>query len=63
MTKAIFATAADLIVIVDRDLAVAQNSPGTEFLWLRRRRRHGASVFALMHPDDRAVVELASSGC
>jgi len=60
MTKAIFATAADLIVIVDRDLAVAQNSPrGQSFFGYDDDVAMGASVFALMHPDDRAVVELA----
>ena len=60
MTKAIFAAAADLIVIVDRDLVVAQNSPrGQNFFGYDDDIAMGGSVFRLMHPDDRPAVELA----
>src|ERR1700691_1351575 len=60
MTKAIFAAAADLIVIVDRDLVIAQNSPrGQSFFGYDDDAASGASVFQLMHEDDRADVELA----
>lgn len=60
MTKAIFAAAADLIVIVDRNLVIAQNSPrGQSFFGYGDDLAMGASVFALMHPDDRPVVERA----
>ena len=60
MTKAIFAAAADLIVIVDRDLVVAQNSPrGQNFFGYDDDIAMGGSVFRLMHPDDRPNVELA----
>jgi PAS domain S-box-containing protein len=60
MTKAIFAAAADLIVIVDRDLVIAQNSPrGQNFFGYDDDVAMGASVFRLMHPDDRPAVELA----
>jgi PAS domain S-box-containing protein len=60
MTKAIFEAAADLIVIVDRDLVIAQNSPrGQNFFGYDDDVAMGASVFRLMHPDDRPAVELA----
>ena len=60
MTKAIFAAAADLIVIIDRDLVIAQNSPrGQNFFGYDDDAASGASVFALMHPDDQPAVELA----
>jgi PAS domain S-box-containing protein len=60
MTKAIFTAAADLIVIVDRDLVIAQNSPrGQNFFGYDDDVAMGASVFRLMHPDDRPAVELA----
>jgi PAS domain S-box-containing protein len=60
MTKAIFAAAADLIVIVDRDLVIATNSPrGQNFFGYDDDLAMGASVFALMHPDDRPAVEVA----
>jgi PAS domain S-box-containing protein len=60
MTKAIFAAAADLIVIVDRDLVVARNSPrGQNFFGYDDDIAMGGSVFRLMHPDDRPNVELA----
>ena len=60
MTRAIFETAADLIVIVDRDLMIAQNSPrGQNFFGYDDDVTMGASVFQLMHPDDRPEVELA----
>jgi PAS domain S-box-containing protein len=60
MTKAIFAAAADLIVIVDRDLVIAQNSPrGQNFFGYDDDIAMGASVFQLMHPDDRPAVEQA----
>jgi PAS domain S-box-containing protein len=60
MTKAIFAAAADLIVIIDRDLVIAQNSPrGQSFFGYDDDAASGASVFQLMHEDDRADVELA----
>ena len=60
MTKAIFAAAADLIVIVDRDLVIAQNSPrGQSFFGYDDDIAMGASVFQLMHPDDRPGVERA----
>jgi PAS domain S-box-containing protein len=59
MTKAIFAAAADLIVIVDRDLVIAQNSPrGQNFFGYDDDLAMGASVLRLMHPDDRPTVEL-----
>jgi len=58
MTKAIFATAADLIVIIDRDMVVARNSPqGQNFFGFPDDVANGASVFTLIHPDDRDVVE------
>jgi PAS domain S-box-containing protein len=60
MTKALFEAAADLIVIVDRDLVIAQNSPrGQNFFGYDDDAAMGASVFRLMHPDDRPAVELA----
>jgi len=60
MTKAIFAAAADLIVIIDRDLVIAQNSPrGQSFFGYDDDAASGASVFQLMHEDDRPAVELA----
>jgi PAS domain S-box-containing protein len=60
MTKAIFAAAADLIVIVDRDLVISQNSPrGQNFFGYDDDIAMGGSVFRLMHPDDRPAVELA----
>jgi|SRR5665213_1265120 len=60
MTRAIFEAAADLIVIVDRDLVIAQNSPrGQNFFGYDDDVAMGASVFQLMHPDDRPAVELA----
>ena len=58
MTKAIFAAAADLIVIVDRDLIISRNSPrGQSFFGYDDDVAMGASVFQLMHPDDRPEVE------
>ncbi|MGB8196194.1 MAG: PAS domain S-box protein [Acidimicrobiales bacterium] len=58
MTKAIFAAAADLIVIVDRDLVISRNSPrGQSFFGYDDEVAMGASVFQLMHPDDRPEVE------
>ena len=58
MTKAIFAAAADLIVIVDRDLVIALNSPrGQNFFGYDDDAAMGASVFQLMHPDDRPAVK------
>lgn len=58
MTSAIFAAAADLIVIIDRDMVVAQNSPqGQSFFGYPDDVANGASVFTLIHPDDRAEVE------
>ena len=60
MTKAIFAAAADLIVIVDRDLVIALNSPrGQNFFGYDDDDAMGASVFQLMHPDDRPAVKSA----
>jgi PAS domain S-box-containing protein len=60
MTKAIFAAAADLIVIVDRDLVIAQNSPrGQTFFGYDDDIAMGGSVFRLMNPEDRPAVELA----
>ena len=60
MTKAIFAAAADLIVIVDRDLVIAQNSPrGQNFFGYDDDIAMGGSVFRLMHPDDVPAVEQA----
>ncbi len=60
MTKALFEAAADLIVIVDRDLVIAHNSPrGQNFFGYDDDVAMGASVFRLMHPDDRPAVELA----
>ena len=60
MTKAIFAAAADLIVIIDRDLVIAQNSPrGQNFFGYDDDVATGASVFRLMHPDDQPAVERA----
>ncbi|HXC19450.1 MAG TPA: PAS domain S-box protein [Acidimicrobiales bacterium] len=60
MTKAIFAAAADLIVIVNRDLVIARNSPrGQDFFGYGDDLALGASVFTLMHPDDRPAVEAA----
>ena len=60
MTRAIFQAAADLIVIIDRDLVIAQNSPrGQNFFGYDDEVAFGASVFGLMHPDDRPAVELA----
>jgi len=60
MTRAIFEAAADLIVIIDRDLVIAQNSPrGQNFFGYDDDLAMGASVFQLMHPDDRPAVELA----
>ncbi len=58
MTQAIFAAAADLIVIIDRDMVVARNSPqGQNFFGFADEVANGASVFSLIHPDDRAGVE------
>jgi PAS domain S-box-containing protein len=60
MTKAIFAAAADLIVIIDRDLVIAQNSPrGQSFFGFPDDVAMGASVFQLMQPDDQPVVKQA----
>jgi PAS domain S-box-containing protein len=60
MTKAIFAAAADLIVIIDRELVIAQNSPrGQSFFGYDDDAAMGASVFRLMHEDDRPAVERA----
>jgi len=60
MTKAIFAAAADLIVIVDRDLVIARNSPrGQNFFGYDDDDALGASVLQLMHRDDRPAVEAA----
>jgi PAS domain S-box-containing protein len=58
MTQAIFAAAADLIVIVDRDLVISRNSPrGQSFFGYDDEVAMGASVFQLMHPDDRPEAE------
>jgi PAS domain S-box-containing protein len=58
MTKAIFAAAADLTVIIDRDMVVARNSPqGQNFFGFPDEVANGASVFTLIHPEDRADVE------
>jgi PAS domain S-box-containing protein len=58
MTKGIFAAAADLIVIIDRDMVVARNSPqGQNFFGYPDDVANGASVFTLIHPEDRASVE------
>ena len=58
MTKAIFAAAADLIVIVDRDMVVSRLSPqGQNFFGFPDEVANGASVFTLIHPEDRAGVE------
>jgi PAS domain S-box-containing protein len=63
MTKAIFAAAADLIVIIDRELVIAQNSPrGQSFFGYDDDVAMGASVFRLMHEDDRTAVETALRG-
>jgi len=60
MTKAIFAAAADLIVIVDRDLVIARNSPrGQNFFGYDDDVALGASVLQLMHREDRPAVEAA----
>jgi PAS domain S-box-containing protein len=60
MTKAIFAAAADLIVIIDRDLVIAENSPrGQNFFGYDDDVAMGASVFGLMHPEDRPAVKVA----
>jgi PAS domain S-box-containing protein len=60
MTRAIFEAAADLIVIIDRDLVIAQNSPrGQNFFGYDDELTTGASVFGLMNPEDRPAVELA----
>ena len=60
MTEALFAAAADLIVIIDRDLVISRNSPrGQSFFGFDDDDAFGASVFQLMHPDDRPRVELA----
>jgi PAS domain S-box-containing protein len=58
MTQAILAAAADLIVIVDRDLVISRNSPrGQSFFGYDDDVAMGASVFQLMHPDDRPEAE------
>jgi PAS domain S-box-containing protein len=58
MTTAIFAAAADLIVIIDRDMVVANNSPqGQNFFGFPDEVANGASVFTLIHPEDRAGAE------
>ncbi len=63
MTQAIFAAAADLIVIIDRDLVIAQNSPrGQSFFGYDDDVAQGASVFQLMHHEDRPAVERALRG-
>jgi PAS domain S-box-containing protein len=60
MTKAIFAAAADLIVIVDRALVIARNSPrGQNFFGYDDDVALGASAFQTMHLDDRPAVEAA----
>src|ERR1700722_11067035 len=58
MTNALFAAAADLIVIVDRNLVISLNSPrGQNFFGIADDDAMGASVFALMHPDDRPGIK------
>ncbi len=60
MTSAIFRAAADLIVIVDRDMKIANSSPsGQHFFGYPNERPAGADVFTLVHPDDRTAVEAA----
>ncbi len=60
MTSAIFSAAADLIVIVDRDLKIADSSPrGQNFFGYPDERTSGADVFTIVHPDDRSNVEAA----
>ena len=63
MTKAIFTAAADLIVIIDRDLVISENSPrGQSFFGYHDDLATGASVFELIHPEDRPVVGRALEG-
>jgi PAS domain S-box-containing protein len=58
MTQAIFSAAADLIVIVDRNLVISHNSPkGQTFFGYDDEVAMGASVFQLMHHEDRPRVE------
>lgn len=60
MTSAIFSAAADLIVIVDRNLKIADSSPsGQNFFGYPDERTTGADVVTLVHPDDRPAVEAA----
>jgi len=59
-TSAIFSAVADLIVIVDRSLKIADFSPsGQSFFGYPDERTSGADVFAIVHPDDRSKVAVA----
>jgi PAS domain S-box-containing protein len=60
MNSAIFAAAADLIVIIDRGMVIAENSPkGQNFFGYEDSTATGASVFNIIHPDDHDAVESA----
>ena len=60
MTKAVFAAAADLIVIIDRDMVVAESSPvGQQFFGYSDELTTRASVFSIIHRDDHGDVAAA----
>ncbi len=59
-TKAVFAAAADLIVIIDRDSVVAESSPiGQNFFGYADQATTRASAFQIIHRDDRDEVAAA----
>ena len=60
MTKAVFAAAADLIVIIDRDMVVDEMSPiGQSFFGYAVEETTKASIFGIIHRDDHDNVSAA----
>ena len=54
--RAILNTAADEIVLINRDLNVLEISPGTERIFgVERADRRGHEVSSIVHPDDRSI--------
>jgi PAS domain S-box-containing protein len=60
VTEAMFAAAADSIVIIDRDLTIVESSPESEQIYgYPERGRRGRNGLNIVDPRDRPVVEAA----
>ena len=60
IADAMFAAAADSIVIIDRDLIIVESSPESERIYgYPEKNRRGRTGLDIIHPEDRPAVEAA----